>query len=114
MEENSYSFVRKHRLLPGDTVPAGYRATWSDKDQLAGAKLAATMGGKDRNFNNLLLSCDGDRANDKFMEVHIYGALDWQSLEKLALPKVKSKKAKVAFIGIKKYIKKYNMTCEEL
>ncbi|VFM95213.1 MAG: hypothetical protein BECKG1743D_GA0114223_100419 [Candidatus Kentron sp. G] len=88
LEENSYTFVQKHKILPGDEIPAGYRAVWRDRHKLAVAKLAGQIDESttDSAFAQLLLHSDGDRATDKFMEVHIYSGFDNQSVDGVRIP----------------------------
>jgi hypothetical protein len=77
LEENSFDFVQRHNLDPGDAIPPGYRATWSSRGKLAVAKLAATITAATvpAQFPAILLSA-GSRATDQFIEVHIYGPFD--------------------------------------
>jgi hypothetical protein len=88
MEENSYSFVRTHKILPGDPLPKGFRAGWHDRFKLAVAKLAHRIqpGTSVHEFPSLLLFSDGNRQNDNFIEVHVYGAFDHQSFVAVSGP----------------------------
>lgn len=89
LEENSFTFFEKHLqhiVVEKKGIPCGYRATWSERHLLAVAKLAAKIT-QTTSFAELLLKSDGDRATDEFMEVHIYGALSWQSITAIALTK---------------------------
>ena len=117
LEENSFDFVRKHQILPGDDIPLGFRATWKQRYFLAIAKLAAKLTVKKQAISNLLLSSDGQRGNDQFMEVHIYGSFDKQAIESLALPKLKSvKKNKADSINMKRirdYAQNMRLSCIE-
>jgi hypothetical protein len=38
-EENSITFIKKHRIVAGDPLPLGYRATWMNRSSLVVAKL---------------------------------------------------------------------------
>jgi hypothetical protein len=89
LEENSYTFVRRYRLVPGDDIPQGFRVLWEDRHKLAVAKLADQIKKATRKdgFPRLLLYSDGDRRNDRFLEVHLYGAFDRQSIESVSAPK---------------------------
>ncbi len=96
MEENSYSFVRRHRILPGDTIPEGRRALWQDRHYLATAKIAgkidkSTTG---RDFAGLLLYSVGDRSTDEFIEVHIYGPFGKEAFATAVIPAIKKAKSK--------------------
>lgn len=83
LENNSYDFVQKHELKPGDRPPLGYVASWENRNKLAVAKLAEfltpTMTTAD--FQGLLLSSAGNRATDEFIEVLIYGTFDFNAIE---------------------------------
>ncbi len=85
-EENSLYFWKRRNLGSGAPVPAGCRATWDQRDQLAAAKLEPLlqpdMGQQD--FAGLLLRTSGEW-NEDFIEVHIYGPLHRQSVERLVL-----------------------------
>ncbi len=89
LEENSYTFVRRHKILPGNDIPAGYRAVWEDRHKLAVAKLASEIDPNTTEdaFAGLLLYSDGDRTTDKFMEVHVYCGFDNQSVDGVRIPK---------------------------
>ena len=116
MEENSYPFVRRHKIFPGDPIPPGYRATWADRHLLATAKLATKLSKAEYqsnpfNFGSVLLHCDGDRRTDDFMEVHIYGALDNSSFAFIALTKAK-KKEKGMMKRVRDHARALNIQCD--
>ena len=79
LEENSVTFAR--RYLPGSPPPKGYRSTWSDRGRLAAAKLEPKLVSEieERDLPTLLLN-SGERYNDEFLEVHIYGSFNWQAV----------------------------------
>lgn len=83
LENNSYHFVKKHGLGPGDQPPLGYTATWDNRHKLAAIKVAEyiTPSTADRDFPQLLSSSMGDRATDEFIEVQIYGTFDIKAIE---------------------------------
>jgi hypothetical protein len=89
LHENSYSFVRRQALLPGEDIPCGFRALWEDRHKLAAAKLAGRIhkGTRNEAFPEIVLHSAGDRAKDEFIEVHIYGAFDRQSVEAVRAPR---------------------------
>lgn len=64
LEENSYGFVRRHRVLPGDDIPRGFRALWEDRHKLVVAKLASGIHARTRTdtFPRTVLYSDGNRA----------------------------------------------------
>jgi hypothetical protein len=83
LENNSYDFVRKHKLASGDKRPPGYVASWDSRNKLAVAKMAEyiTPQTGDAEFPHLLLASAGDRATDEFIEVHICGTFDLNAVE---------------------------------
>lgn len=83
LENNTYDFVTRHKLAPGDKRPPGYLASWERRNKLAVAKLAEyiTPRTSDSEFPQLLLKSSGDRATDEFIEVHIYGTFDLNAVE---------------------------------
>lgn len=89
LDENSYTFIHKHIILPGNDIPQGYRALWRDRHKLAVAKLACkiTPGTQDDAFKRLVLKSDGNRQNDEFLEIHLHGAFDNQSIDAVSAPR---------------------------
>jgi len=83
MEINSYDFVRKYDLKPGNRPPPGRIASWDNRHKLAVAKLAEHLTPQiiETDFPSLLLSSAGNRATDDFIEVHIYGTFDLNAIE---------------------------------
>jgi hypothetical protein len=88
LEDNSYKFVRDHQLTFDIEIPAGYRAVWQDRHMLAVSKLAKKVGSGQTPTNaaGILLFSEGDRQTDDFIEVHIWGAFDHQSIEGVRIP----------------------------
>jgi hypothetical protein len=83
LENNSFDFLRKHKVAPGDRPPPGYVAPWEGRNRLAVAKLAdyITPQTVDAEFPQLLLASTGNRATDEFIEVHICGTFDLNAIE---------------------------------
>lgn len=86
LEENSYDFVRHHKVIAGDEITPGYRARWCDRHMLVIAKLGNQLNTKTINFAPLLLSSGGDRQKDQFIEVHIYGQITSKKITYITLP----------------------------
>jgi hypothetical protein len=78
LENNSFDFVRKHELVPGDSRPPGFVATWRDRSKLAVAKLASYISAETTNdeFESLIMSSTGNRGTDELLEVHVFGTFD--------------------------------------
>ena len=83
LENNSFDFLKKHKVAPGDRPPPGYVAPWEGRNKLAVAKLAdyITPQTGDAEFPQLLLASTGNRATDEFIEVHICGTFDLNAIE---------------------------------
>jgi hypothetical protein len=80
MEDNSFQIAQRPEVAAAiwnDAAPrpVGYRATWDERHKLAVAKLGDRVsdGMSDADQASLLLKSDGNRANDDFMETHIFG-----------------------------------------
>jgi hypothetical protein len=98
-ETNSYTFITQHDLAPGKDIPKGHRAVWPNRDQLALAKLGKQLkkGQKKKDWAKLLLQSAGNRATDDFIEAHIFGGFNADSIQGVtALPlKAMSKTSKL-------------------
>ncbi|MBK6976111.1 MAG: hypothetical protein IPH28_02500 [Cytophagaceae bacterium] len=78
LEENSYIIVQKYF----DKIPNGYKATWQNKHLLAVVKCAGEIIKKNKTtFAEILLKSTGDRKTDDFIEVHIFGPFNKESVE---------------------------------
>jgi hypothetical protein len=106
LEENSYNFVKRHKILAGNKIPKGYRAVWKDRYKLAVAKLAEkALLTKKENYATIVLESTGDRKKDEFIEVHIYGKISKESVQAVrGNSKDAAEKDKIE--KIKEYLKK--------
>ena len=98
LEENSFDFVKTHKVnLELLNIPAGYRSTWFDKLKLAVSKLHTKLssGNNEGDFDRIILSSNGDRKNDQFIEVHIYKKLTTFAVESIFIPTPKNNKDKL-------------------
>jgi hypothetical protein len=92
LETNSFYFfsnlVNKGVLKFGKPFPPGFMSTWRDKHKLAVAKLKdSILSGDDfQRIAHLILNSYGDRANDEFIELYIYGKIIEASIEKVVIP----------------------------
>ncbi|HEX9730588.1 MAG TPA: hypothetical protein VGG06_01215 [Thermoanaerobaculia bacterium] len=88
LEENSFTFVRRHNVVSGDPPPAGYLAIWPDRGRLAATKLEPSLAQdhQPEHLPRLLLRSEGDRGTDDFLEVHIYGTFNWQAVREVRAP----------------------------
>lgn len=87
-EENPFHFCRRHRVISGEAPPAGYRATWATRGDLAAAKLHYKIesGMADHDFIKLLTT-DGPTTGDPdYIEVHIFGNIHRRAIERIRAP----------------------------
>lgn len=87
-ETNSALFFRDQRAQ-GNEPPnlAGYRARWSERGKLAGAKCAPLIDAHTTwtGWPEILLKNSPDAEKDEFVEVHIYGSLTRRSLDRVSI-----------------------------
>jgi hypothetical protein len=96
-EENPFYFNKKHHVYAGSSPPAGYKASWSERDRLAVAKLHSRLnpGATAVDFPNVLMEQKRDQADCDFIEVHIYGPVSRVAIDLVTGPKP-SRRADVA------------------
>lgn len=114
-EENSFVFCQsKHKIVAGDPIPSGYRATWQERDQLAMAKLHSKLdtGTKSADFARILLTLGKDESDQDFIEVHIYGTIHRAAVEKVAGPEPRAHADKVILKSLKRKLKEVGATLE--
>lgn len=88
-EENPFIFNQRHHVVSGTSPPLGFRAPWSDRSAVAGAKLfqkinAAT---EDIAFPEILMDSRRSEPQCDFVEVHIYGPVNRAGIETVRGPK---------------------------
>ena len=91
-EENSVYFCERRMLgVHNPVVPAGYRATWDNRHRLAAAKLEPFLqtGTIPEDFAGILLTPASKPRQEGFVEVHIYGPLHRDSIERLVIRRPK-------------------------
>lgn len=90
-EDNTYVIAEKNltAFYQQKDMPSGIRARWQERHKLALAKHgpALTAASNAGDFADLLLYCAGERATDRFMEVHIYDAFSSAAVSAATLPK---------------------------
>ena len=90
LETNSYFFVRRQKLIAGDPIPTGYRAVWANRHLLALAKAEPHLekDGDPAQWPDLLVRSDGrDRSQDEFIEAHIFGSFNSESIGAVEIDK---------------------------
>ena len=111
-EENSWKFIRRHRIVPGDPMPPGYRAVWDRRHDLAKAKLHSelTVSTKTKDFAGILLKQNIDDSG--FIEVHIYGSFTRRGLERVRGPQPKKSSDRVLWRSLEKTLKTIGVTLD--
>lgn len=92
LDENSFTFAKTHDLRLHSSIPEGYRAVWENRGELALAKISGSLT-TDQGaafWQKLLVRSDGKtRANDDFIEAHIYDSFDMASVEQMVVANTK-------------------------
>jgi hypothetical protein len=85
-DQNSLSFVQEKRLVPGDPIPPGHRASWQRRGELAfaqcGERVSSNM--SDDEFAAILIDLSG--TEPAFVEVDVYGPFNRRAVAKLSGP----------------------------
>ncbi len=81
LSTNSFDFVER---TPGE-LPLGHRSNWKRRHLVAVAKCAHLISefSEAKTFPAILMTSGATRANDEFIEVHIYGPFDFQAIESI-------------------------------
>jgi hypothetical protein len=116
IEENSFDFMRRHRIAVIDPAfPLGYRSNWSDRQLLGSAKLAAKLhqGMAPADLNRLIINSSGDKSLDNFLEIHIFDSFDNRAISGIMHQDVsvlaKDRKKSLLWRGITEKAKKLNI-----
>ncbi len=87
-EENSVLFMKHKKIRTSNpNLPKGFRATWNERAKLSIAKLAPSIDSTlvPNQYSKLLLTQGASSADDKFIEVHIWGPISVMSIEKVTV-----------------------------
>jgi len=88
-EENSTTFMENHNveMRKAHELKKGYRATWPGRGKLCVAKLYGMIdaGTSVSQYSRILLSQGVTTADDKFVEVHIWGPLTMRTFDQVTL-----------------------------
>ena len=88
MRENSFDFYDRYKLGDRDAIEEpGWRSTWATRARLGVAHVepSVTAATADAELPELILSNGNTRHDDRYMEVHIFGELTWENLNKVTL-----------------------------
>lgn len=115
-EENPFLFTERHQVIAGKRPPAGYRATWEKRHELAMAKLVDKVkyDTKAEDYASILLSQGTSRADADFVECHIYGAVHPNSLERVVGPKPQGGADLVIWRSVSNALRKSGILVEEV
>lgn len=96
-EENPFTFCDRHACRPNKPFPAGYRATWLRRAELAMAKLHSKIepGMSPALFPAILLESDPTKSETDFVEAHVYGPVHPKAISRVVLstePKARADK----------------------
>lgn len=99
--ENSVDFCNRVCADQRQPIPPGYRAAWPMRAKLAAAKAEPLLDGQNTRaeFSRILL--DGDQ----FVEVHIYGPFNRDSVERILIPQPRSKADRAMVSGIRDVVR---------
>lgn len=104
-EENSFIFCQeKHKIVVGNSIPPGYRTTWTQRNKLAIAKLHSKIDVSTTpdSFPSILMTQANNSKDEDFIEVHIYGAIHGRAIERIIGTKPKNRVDQVIWRSIKK------------
>ncbi|MBU1377471.1 MAG: hypothetical protein KKE02_21185 [Alphaproteobacteria bacterium] len=112
-ESNSLEFAEKRGFRLAAPVPAGYRATWAARHELAMAKLHKQIGPatKPEDHQNILLDLSG--ATAEFIEVHIFGKLGISSIAKVTGVTPMSREDKALWKSVRARLEKRGIDVQE-
>ena len=115
-EENPYIFATRHKVLLSSPIPPGYRASWDCRDRLGKAKLYSKLGPDTDSgeFPKILLEDRGGTADSDYIEVHIFGSFNRNSIEKVIGPPPRRREEKVLWAKLKRLMSNIGGTVEEI
>lgn len=98
LEENSYDFTARHRVGGGRRAPHGFRAPWATRHLVALAKLGGRVraDADETAIARLLIEPATRRADDQFIEVHLWEGFDYRAVRRVRMPAKPSPEASPA------------------
>jgi hypothetical protein len=88
LEEDSFVFMKRHKVVLGEPMPAGYQAPWEERREVGTAKLAHRIDATTTSAAHakLVLFSDGtDHDKDEFIEVHIFGPFNCHAIQRITV-----------------------------
>lgn len=110
-----FPFFRNEKIVVGEPLPLGYRATWPDRGRLAAAKLGSqlTADTSDDCFQAILLKEGTDTETD-CVEVHIYGPIHRRAIARVTGSSPHRKADRILVASIKKKLVEVGASLELL
>jgi hypothetical protein len=115
-EENPFLFCQRHAIISGQPIPIGYRTVWSNRQELAVAKLESKVqkGQGLTAFTNILMEPRRDDPNCDFIEVHIFGTIHKAVIEHVAGPMPREDADRALWKKVKRQLNGLGATWEEI
>lgn len=115
-EENPVEFIRRLKVLLTQPLPPGYRAVWERRGTLAKAKLYSKLNAEtdQKLFAEILLNEDPSKGTFDYIEVHIFGSFNRNSIERIAGPAPRTREDKFLWGRLKKQAKIAGVSIEEV
>jgi hypothetical protein len=115
-DENPFLFCSRHRVVAGQAPPAGYRATWSRRHELAMAKLEPKMTPitEPSSYASILLHQGTAKEDADFIECHVYGPIHRNSIERVIGPRPKGGPDLVIWKSVVGQLQKLGALVEEV
>jgi hypothetical protein len=105
-EENSHSFITRHKLTGADSAPKGYRATWDDKAILATIKCSHKLSKNTTESSYSSIIVNDTSEDPDFIEAHIYGNISGFAIQSMGIIDDCSEDEKLMFkVNEKAFIK---------
>jgi hypothetical protein len=113
-EENLIKLALRLRLLLSDPIPPGYRAVWSQRSDLAKAKLHSELSEhtKDNEFPGILVKDKGGTESSDFIEVHIFGLINRYTIENVYGPKPMTREDRLILQKLERQLKSLGVPME--
>lgn len=116
LEENSIIFMQTHKIsmFQANNLPTGYRATWDDRGKLSATKIASEISANtdSKDFSDILLLQGKTTAEDKFVEVHVWGPMSLLTIERVIVKKPTKRADRVFLKALQEKSKKSGVLVE--
>lgn len=115
-EENPFVFSGRHKILLNSPIPPGYRASWDCRDKLGKAKIYPKLRSdtNSNDFPKFLLEDRLGTGDSDYIEVHIFGSFNRNSIEKVVGPPPCRREEKVLWARLKRLMSDIGGSVEEI